>query len=130
MDWVKRQVSFAEPALQATFLDYVHEVEHAADRIQRLEKAIDDAGVAAPAEIREVIQALQALRGVGKIVAVTVVAEVGRLSRFTNPRQWMGYLDRRWAGQTTTGDGGRNQGHRLESSVASLHSLQKTGCPR
>src|SRR5262249_30036404 len=91
MDWVKRQVSFAEPALQATFLDYVHEVEHAADRIQRLEKAIDDAVVAAPAEIREVIQALQALRGVGKIVAVTVVAEVGRLSRFPNPRQLMGY---------------------------------------
>jgi transposase len=91
MDWVKRQVSFAEPALQATFLDYVHEVEHAADRIQRLETAIDDAVVAAPTEIREVIEALQALRGVGKIVAVTVVAEVGRLSRFPNPRQLMGY---------------------------------------
>jgi len=91
MDWVKRQVSFTEPALQATFLDYVHEVEHAADRIQRLEKAIDDTVAVAPAEIRAVIQALQALRGVGKIVAVTVVAEVGRLSRFANPRQLMGY---------------------------------------
>lgn len=91
MDWVKRQVSFAEPALQATFLDYVHEVEHAADRIQCLEKAIEDAVVAAPTEIQEVIQALQALRGVGKIVAVTVVAEVGQLSRFANPRQLMGY---------------------------------------
>jgi transposase len=91
MDWIKRQVNFAEPALQATFLDYVHEVEHAADRIQRLEKSIEDAVAAAPAEIQEVIQALQALRGVGKIVAVTVVAEVGQLSRFTNPRQLMGY---------------------------------------
>jgi len=91
MDWVKRQVSFTEPALQATFLDYVHEVEHAADRIQLLEKAIDDAVAVAPAEIQEVIRALQALRGVGKIVAVTVVAEVGQLSRFSNPRQLMGY---------------------------------------
>ena len=91
MDWVKRQVSFQEPALQATFLDYVHEVEHAADRIQRLEKAIDDAIATAPAEIQQVVQALQALRGVAKIVAVTVVAEVGHLSRFTNPRQLMGY---------------------------------------
>lgn len=91
MDWVKRQVRFAEPASQATFLDYVHEVEHAADRIQRLEKAIDDAIAAAPAEVQEVVQALQALRGVGKIVAVTVVAEVGQLSRFNNPRQLMGY---------------------------------------
>lgn len=91
MDWVKRQVKFQQPALQAAFLDYVHEVEHAADRLQRLEKAIDDAVALAPAEIQEVIQALQALRGVGKIVAVTVVAEVGQLSRFTNPRQLMGY---------------------------------------
>ena len=78
-------------ALQAAFLDYVHEVEHAADRLERLEKAIDDAIATAPAEIQEVVQALQALRGVGKIVAVSIVAEVGSLSRFTNPRQLMSY---------------------------------------
>jgi transposase len=91
MDWVKRQVQFDQPALQATFLDYVHEVEHAADRLQRLEKAIDDAVAAAPAEVQEVVRALQALRGVGKLVAVSVVAEVGKLSRFSNPRALMGY---------------------------------------
>jgi transposase len=78
-------------ASQAAFLHYVHQVEHAADRLQQLEKAIDDAIAAAPAEIQEVVQALQALRGVGKIVAVSVVAEVGSLSRFGNPRQLMGY---------------------------------------
>lgn len=91
MDWIKRQVRFEQMALQAAFLDYVHEVEHAADRLQRLEKAIDDAIAAAPAEIREVVEALQSLRGVGKVVAVTVVAEVGSLSRFGNPRQLMSY---------------------------------------
>jgi transposase len=91
MDWVKRQVKFEQPALQAAFLDYVHEVEHAADRLQRLEKAIDDAVAAAPAEIQEVVKALQALRGVGKLVAVSVVAELGKLSRFSNPRELMGY---------------------------------------
>ncbi len=91
MDWVKRQVRFDQAASQATFLDYVHEVEHAAERLERIEKAIDDAIAAAPAEIQEVVQALQALRGVGKIVAVTVVAEVGSLSRFPNPRQLMSY---------------------------------------
>ena len=91
MDWIKRQVHFDQPALQAAFLDYVHEVEHAADRLERLDKAIDDAIAAAPAEIQNVVQALQALRGVGKIVAVSVVAEVGSLSRFSNPRQLMSY---------------------------------------
>jgi transposase len=91
MDWIKRQVRFEQAASQAAFLDYVHEVEHAADRLGRLEKSIDDAIAAAPLEIQEVVQALQALRGVGRIVAVTVVAEVGSLSRFSNPRQLMSY---------------------------------------
>lgn len=91
LDWIKRQVHFDQPALEATFLDYVHEVEHAADRLQRLEKAIDDVVATAPAEIQEVVRALQALRGVGQFVAVSVVAELGSLSRFSNPRQLMGY---------------------------------------
>jgi transposase len=91
MDWIKRQVGFDQPASQAAFLDYVHEVEHAADRLERVEKAIDDAIAAAPPEFQQVVQALQALRGVGKIVAVSVVAEVGSLSRFSNPRQLMSY---------------------------------------
>lgn len=91
MTWIKSQVQFEQPALQTALLDYVHEVEHAADRLERLEKAIDDAIVSAPAEIQEVVQALQALRGVGKIVAVSIVAEVGSLSRFSNPRQLMSY---------------------------------------
>jgi transposase len=34
---------------------------------------------------------LQASRGVAKITAVTIVSEVGALSRFPNPRQLMGY---------------------------------------
>jgi transposase len=91
MDWIKRQVKFDQFALQTTFLDYVHEVEHAADRLERLEKAIDDAIAAAPPEIQQVVQALQALRGVGKVVAVSLVAELGSLSRFSNPRQLMSY---------------------------------------
>jgi transposase len=91
MDWVKRQVRFDQPALQAAFFDYVHEVEHATDRIQRLETTIDQAIAAAPAEIQEVVQALQALRGVAKIAAVSIVAELGSLSRFSNPRQLMSY---------------------------------------
>ena len=49
---------FEQPALEATLLDYVHEVDHAAERIERLEKAIDEAIAEAPAEIRAVVEAL------------------------------------------------------------------------
>ena len=41
--------------------------------------------------MRAVIEALQALRGVAKVAAVTIVAEVGTLSRFARARQLMGY---------------------------------------
>jgi transposase len=91
LTWIKEQVHFEQPALEATLLDYVHEVDHMAERTQRLEKSIDEAIEKAPPEMRAVIEALQALRGVAKITAVSIVAEVGSLSRFEKPRQLMGY---------------------------------------
>jgi transposase len=89
--WVKSAVHFEHYAQEATLLDYLHEVEHATDRIVRLERAIDEAVATAPEQQRAVIEALQALRGVALISAVTIVAEVGSLSRFVKPRQLMGY---------------------------------------
>jgi transposase len=91
LTWIKEQVHFDQPALEATLLDYVHEVDHQAGRIQRLEKAIDEVIQQAPPEMRAVIEALQALRGVAQITAVSVVAELGSLSRFPSPRPLMGY---------------------------------------
>jgi len=49
---------------------YFHEVEHAAARIERLEKALDEAISKAPEQIRAVIEALQALRGVAQSACV------------------------------------------------------------
>jgi transposase len=91
MDWIKREVNFDQPALTATLTDYVHEVEHAAERIVRLEKSITDAIAQSPAEMRAVIESLQALRGVAQMTAVTIVSELGNLSRFSSPRQLMSY---------------------------------------
>lgn len=88
--WVQT-VHFAHPAQEATLLDYLHEVEHMAARVERLERAIDEAVKTAPERMRGVIEALQALRGIAQVSAVTIVAELGELSRFTRPRQLMGY---------------------------------------
>jgi transposase len=60
------------------------EVEHARERIERLERAIDQAIEVAPVAIRAVIEGLQALRGVTRISAATIVAELGQLSRFAD----------------------------------------------
>jgi transposase len=88
--WVKQQ-KFEYAAQQATLIDYLHEVEHAAARIVRLEQAIDAAVTHVPEKMRAVIEALQALRGIAKVSAVSIVAELGQLSRFSHPRQLMGY---------------------------------------
>jgi len=91
LEWVKREVRFEQMAQEATLLDYLHEVEHAAARIARLDGAIEEAVKFAPPKMRAVIEALQALRGVAHVSAVTVVAELGELSRFARATQLMSY---------------------------------------
>jgi transposase len=82
---------FETEALAATWVDYLHEIDHAAARVARLEAAIDQAVLAAPAELRTVIAALQTLRGIKQVAAATIVSEVGPLTRFAHPRQLMAY---------------------------------------
>jgi transposase len=91
LKWIKEQVHFEQPAQEATLLDYLHEVEHAGERIQRLEKSIDTAIETVPQKMRAVIQGLQSLRGIAKVSAVSIVAELGEVSRFARPSQLMGY---------------------------------------
>jgi transposase len=88
--WVET-LRFDHLAVQATFVDYLHEVKHAEQRVALLDAAIDEAIAAAPLSIRALVAALQALRGIKSISAATIVAEVGPPSRFTHPKQLMGY---------------------------------------
>jgi len=57
-------------------LDYLHEVEHMAERVKRLEQAIAEAVQVASPQMQEVVRGLQALRGIAQISAVTLVAEL------------------------------------------------------
>jgi transposase len=90
MAWV-RQVRFEQAAQQATLLDYLHEVDHMAARVKRLEQAITEAVKLASPQVPEVIRGLRALRGIAEISAVTIAAELGQISRFDTARQLMGY---------------------------------------
>ncbi len=95
--WMQRHrrwldsVGFELGAQRATIADYLHEVDHAVARLERLERALDEAVAAAPAAQRAVIAALQCLRGIRQVTAATIVSELGPLSRFPHPRQLMGY---------------------------------------
>jgi transposase len=91
MRWVKSEVRFEQLGQEVTLLDHVNEVDHGAARVERLERAIDEAVKSAPERMLAVIEALQALRGIAQISAVTILAELGKISRFPAPRQLMGY---------------------------------------
>jgi transposase len=90
MAWV-RQLRFQQVAQESTRLDYLHEVEHMAERVKRLEQAITEAVKLASPAIQEVVKGLQALRGIAQISAVTIAAELGNITRFEGARQLMGY---------------------------------------
>jgi transposase len=87
--WVARVV-MPTPASQFAFQELVNTISERQERLQRIEAELMTQ--AQSWRMCPVVQALQALRGVQFIVAVTMVAELGDLSRFDNPRQLMKYL--------------------------------------
>jgi transposase len=84
------EVVCATPAQQIVFQEYVRAVHEHTERLQRLEQELHDHVNAW--RLQPVVEALQALRGVQFTVAVTLVAELGDLTRFDHPRQVMKYL--------------------------------------
>jgi transposase len=78
------------PAQPIVFQEYVRAVSEQTERLQRLEAEL--ATVVPSWHWYPVVEAIQALRGVPFTAAVTLIAELGDLSRFANPRQLMSYL--------------------------------------
>jgi transposase len=78
------------PAQQIVFQEYVRAVTEHTERLQRLEQELHEH--VSTWRLQPVVEALQSLRGVQFTVAVTLVAELGDLTRFDNPRQLMSYL--------------------------------------
>jgi transposase len=84
------EVVCATPAQQIVFQEYVRAVNEHTERLQRLEHELREQ--VRSWRLQPVVEALQALRGVQCTVAVTIVAELGDLTRFDNPRQLMSDL--------------------------------------
>jgi transposase len=83
-------VRFEHPAQQIVLQDYIHAVQDAEARRDRLTRQIEE--LLPSWSMAPVVAALQAMRGVALVSAATVVAEVGDFRRFANPRQLMAYL--------------------------------------
>lgn len=102
------------PAQQIVFQEYVHTVTEQTARLRRLEEELHTA--VTTWRLQPVVAAVQALRGLDLTGAVTLIAEVGDLTRFDTPRKLMSYLgltpseyssgaSRRQGGITKAGNG-------------------------
>ena len=104
--WLQEQ-AFGHPAQQVVLQELVLAARHAGERLERIEAAIVE--FLPQWSLAPLVEALQALRGVGLATAAAIVAEVGDLGRFENPRQLMGYLGL-VPGERSTGEAVRRLG--------------------
>jgi len=88
--WARIQ-QFDQPSHSAVLTHYLLEFEHSTQRLQELNKTLDEVCEQLPKATAALVAALQALRGVAKLLAVSLVSELGSLSRFRTPRQLMSY---------------------------------------
>jgi transposase len=87
--WLAR-LKFEQAAHHLVLEDYIQTVEAAEARRNRLTAQI--AAMLPDWTLAPVVAALQTMRGMALVNAATVIAELGDLSRFANPRQLMAYL--------------------------------------
>ena len=87
--WIANQ-SFEHPAQQYALQTYLNALDQALARRAEIEGQIRELlhGWA----LAPLVSGLQTLRGVAESIAVSLVAEIGDLQRFSNPRQLMAYL--------------------------------------
>ncbi len=112
--WLDRQ-NFAHPAQRLAFQEMLNAVRAAAERIERLEAALEE--IVPSWTMAPVVAAFQTMRGVKFLTATTMVAEAGDLRRFDHPRRLMAFLGL-VPSERSTGDTRRQGG------------ITKTGTPR
>jgi len=81
---------FGHAAHYIVLEDCTSAAEAATARCDRLETHIEAA--VAEWSLAPVVKALRSLRGLALVAAATLAAELGDITRFGNPRQFMAYL--------------------------------------
>ena len=83
-------IKMPHPAQQIALQEYINAMKENAARVDRLTKQIQE--LLPSWQQTPMVKALMALRGVSLIVAVTTISEVGDLTRFDSPKQFMAFL--------------------------------------
>lgn len=87
--WLE-QIRFAHPVQQVVLQEYIDSVKQQQQRVADLEQSMHEAMT--DWTLAPVVTGLMALRGCRLITAMTIMAELGDITRFDSPRQLMSYL--------------------------------------
>lgn len=87
--WLANQ-SFPLASQQIAYEHYRQSLEQIENRIEQLNQEIDR--LLPNWSLYNLVNQLQALKGVERTIAISVVAELGDFSRFSNPKQIMAFL--------------------------------------
>jgi transposase len=85
-----RSLSLADPAQSIVLEEYLSAIDTNVERVQRLTDKLKE--LLEDWEWKDIVKALMAFRGFKEVAAMTLVAELGDLRRFKNPRQLMAFL--------------------------------------
>lgn len=128
------ELKLPEPAQQIAFEEYIDAIAVATTRIERLVRAIEHE--VALWRFAPVVAALQAMRGIQFLHAVTLVSELGDLTRFASARQLMAYLglvpresssgQQRWQGSITKAGNSYARRALIEAAWAYRHPARVT----
>lgn len=87
--WLE-SLRFETAAQQIVFQEYIDMVKHTQERVASMEEEIRKA--LESWTLQPIVEGLMALRGIDLVAAMTIVAELGDLSRFESPGQLMSHL--------------------------------------
>ena len=139
-------IAMPHPTQQVVLQEYIDVVHESLHRVDRLTDQIRQ--MVAAWRLAPMVSALQAARGVSLIVAVTVLAELGDLSRFKKPSQLMAHLglvpsehssgdSTKRGGITKTGNGHARKvlveaawAYRMQARVSRLLLKRQQGIPQ
>lgn len=95
-NWTKKHLAWigklrlSEPAAQIVLDDYLKTVEDANERLDRLDKAVEEKILAS--SLAPLAQGLMVMRGVQMTTAAAIAAEVGDFQRFPTAKHFMAYV--------------------------------------
>jgi len=84
------EIKMNHPAQQIAYQEYITAIHETISRLDRLGKEISK--LAKEWKQAPLVTAIQSLRGVAELTAVTIVAELGNLERFSHPKELMAYI--------------------------------------